>query len=179
MQTSEYQQSILTRGTATTEQALKLFDSLEPVNLDFMLGRWKGAEISTSHPMDGLLAASGWYGKEFIDSETVHPLLFSDAQEQIYKVAPKASAMRWMLNFPAIASKLPSPLLKLTNALLKTENSQARLRMMEYRGKVSATMIYDYLPINDAFRKVDDNTVFGIMDYKEIATPFFFTLSRA
>ena len=31
----------------------------------------------------------------------------------------------------------------------------ARLRMTEYRGVVSATMIYDSLPLNDVFRKVD------------------------
>jgi hypothetical protein len=49
---------------------------------------------------------------------------------------------------------------------------------MEYRGKVSATMIYDYLPINDTFRKVDDNTVLGIMDDKQSSQPFFFILKR-
>jgi len=70
------------------------------------------------------------------------------------------------------------PLLMLANSLLKTETSQARMRMMEYRGKVSATMIYDYLPINDSFRKVDDNTVLGIMDFKNFPKPFFFILKR-
>jgi len=49
---------------------------------------------------------------------------------------------------------------------------------MEYRGKVSATMIYDYLPINDVFRKVDDNTVLGLMDFKGMPQPFFFVLDR-
>ena len=50
--------------------------------------------------------------------------------------------------------------------------------MMDYRGKVSATMIYDHLPINDSFRKIDDNRVFGVMDYKEQEQPFFFVLTR-
>lgn len=67
----------------------------------------------------------------------------------------------------------------LINSLLKTEASQARLRMMDYRGKVSATMIYDYLPINDSFRKVDENTVLGIMDWKNSSQPFFFVLKRS
>jgi len=39
-------------------------------------------------------------------------------------------------------------------------------------------MIYDYLPINDSFRKVDDNTVLGIMDFKNSHQPFFFVLKR-
>ena len=57
--------------------ALAMFDSLAPVELDFMLGRWKGEGMHTGHPMDGLLEAYNWYGKEFVDADTVHPLLFT------------------------------------------------------------------------------------------------------
>ena len=116
--------------------------------------------------------------KEFVDTENVHPLLFLDSQGKIFKVAPNPTAMNWVLKLPILKNNSLKPLLMLTNSLLKTETSQARLRMMEYRGKVSATMIYDYLPINDSFRKVDDNTVFGIMDFKNSSQPFFFVLRR-
>jgi hypothetical protein len=71
------------------------------------------------------------------------------------------------------------PVFNLANSLLKTEKSQARLRMMEYRNQVSATMIYDYLPINDSFRKIDDQTVLGVMDFKSLPQPFFFILKRS
>jgi hypothetical protein len=178
MKISESRQSILKTAKAKTEQALQLFDTLESVNLDFMIGRWQGSGIHTSHPMDGLLEASNWYGKEFIDPENVHPLLFLDNQGKIIKVAPNPLAMNWILKIPAIKNNSLKPLLILINSLLKTERSQARLRMMEYRGKVSATMIYDYLPINDSFRKIDDNAVFGIMDFKHLPQPFFFVLKR-
>jgi hypothetical protein len=178
MKISESYQSILKTAKTTTEQALQLFDILEPVNLDFMLGRWQGSELHTSHPMDGLLEASNWYGKEFIDPENVHPLLFLDNQGKIIKVAPNPMAMDWVLKIPVIKNDFLKPLLTLTNSLLKTERSQARLRMMEYREKVSATMVYDYLPINDSFRKVDDNTVLGVMDFKNLPQPFFFVLKR-
>jgi hypothetical protein len=50
--------------------------------------------------------------------------------------------------------------------------------MTNYRGKVSATLIYDDLPINDAFRLVDTNTVLGVMDLKGMEQPFFFVLNR-
>lgn len=179
MQLSESYRSILKTAKTTTDQALQLFDALEPVNLDFMLGRWQGSELHTSHPMDGFLEASNWYGKEFIDPENVHPLLFLDNQKKIIKVAPNPIAMNWVLKIPVIKNDRLKPLLTLTNSLLKTERSQARLRMMEYRGKVSATMIYDYLPINDSFRKVDDNTVLGVMDFKNLPQPFFFVLRRS
>ena len=128
--------------------------------------------------MDGFLEISNWYGKEFISSEEVHPLLFLDSQGKIFKVAPHPITMNWVLKLSILKNNYLRPVLRWTNSLLKTEKSQARLRMMEYRGKVSATMIYDYLPINDSFRKVDDNTVLGIMDYKNSPQPFFFVLKR-
>ncbi|MDJ0648280.1 MAG: DUF4334 domain-containing protein [Xenococcaceae cyanobacterium MO_188.B19] len=171
-------QSIIKTGKTTTEQALKLFDALEPVNLEFMLGCWQGSGIHTDHSMDGFLEASNWYGKEFISTEKVHPLLFLDSKGKIFKVAPNPTAMDWVLKLPILKKNYLKPLLTLANSLLKTEKSQARLRMMEYRGKISATMIYDYLPINDSFRKVDENTVLGIMDYKNSPQPFFFVLKR-
>jgi hypothetical protein len=179
MAISESYQSILKANQTTTEQALQLFDTLEPVDLEFMLGRWQGSGLHTSHPMDGLLEASNWYGKEFIDPENVHPLLFLDSRGKIIKIAPNPTLMNWMLKFPVAKNDFLKPLTTLTNSLLKTESSQARLRMMEYRGKVSATMIYDHLPINDMFRKVDDNTVLGVMDFKNSPQPFFFVLKRS
>jgi len=39
-------------------------------------------------------------------------------------------------------------------------------------------MIHDQLPINDLFRKLDDNTVIGVMDNKHVKGPFFFKLRR-
>lgn len=40
----------------------------------------------------------------------------------------------------------------------------AVLREIEFRGKISISMIYSYLPIIDNFRKVDDDTVMGAME---------------
>ena len=39
----------------------------------------------------------------------------------------------------------------------------AVLRELKFRNKVSAAMIYDYLPITDNFRRVDSSTIMGIM----------------
>jgi hypothetical protein len=181
MTTETYQQTaerLLEKGTSTQQEALDIFDNLDPVNLDFMIGLWQGSGLQTGHPMDGLLELSGWYGKEFIDPETVHPLLFNKGQRKIFKVAPDPTLMNWMLKISLPRTEALKPLLTRLLLLLKTEKSQARLRMMEYRGIVSATMIYDYLPINDAFRKVDQNRVLGIMDYKMSSQPFFFSLQR-
>lgn len=69
-------------------------------------------------------------------------------------------------------------LMPIATKVLKTYESKARLRMVEFRGGISATMIYDEKPINDHFRKISDNMVLGIMDLKGIAQPYFFILER-
>jgi hypothetical protein len=78
----------------------------------------------------------------------------------------------------APVSKTTVRIFQLLMPLLTTSESRARLRMTEYRGKVSATMIYDQMPVYDIFRKLDDNTVLAVMDNKTIKDPFFFKLNR-
>ncbi|MBD2655422.1 DUF4334 domain-containing protein [Synechocystis sp. FACHB-383] len=171
-------ESLLSAPAMSTAEALSFYDSLEPVDLDFMMGRWQGKGIVTNHPMDGILEMISWYGKEFIDSETVHPLLFQNAQGEIFKLKPDPTVMALSLNFHITRYPWIAPGLRWFNRFFKTEVSQARLRMLESRGVVTATMIYDYLPINDSFKKIDDNSMFGLMDYKPIPQPFFFLLQR-
>lgn len=52
----------------------------------------------------------------------------------------------------------------------------ARLRKIEYGGKMSTAMVYNYFPIIDNFRKVDGKTVMGIMDIKGNAGVYFYLL---
>jgi hypothetical protein len=158
------------------EDALELFDSLEPVDIDFMIGRWKGEGYPTGHSHDGLLEAYHWYGKQFESSEDVHPLLFLNRRGEIVRINPGAMAVAGQQSAPV--SKTLVRIFQLLMPLLRTSKSRARLRMTEYRGKVSATMIYDQIPINDVFRKLDDNTVLGVMDNKDVKDPFFFKLNR-
>ena len=39
-------------------------------------------------------------------------------------------------------------------------------------------MSYDALPIDDVFRKVDDDTLVGAMDARGLEAPFMFVLRR-
>lgn len=178
MLTSETLQDLQTRGQTSTAEALELFDQLEPVDFEFMMGRWRGSELPTNHPMDGLLNVTNWYGKEFVTPDCVHPLLMLDHRQQIYKLAPNPQLFQLTQQFSFLKSEALRSLYTWLSPLSKTEESQARLRLMDYRGKVSATMIYDALPIHDVFRKVSDSTVLGLMDYKHSAQPFFFVLQR-
>lgn len=162
-------------GRATTEEALAVFDGLDAVPVEFMIGTWRGAEFPTGHPMDGLLTATGWYGKQFVDAETVHPLLFfTPDRRAAFPVNPALAPVG--LRLPANRSY--HRLITAARPVLGTSRPTARLRATEYRGRVSATMIYDAKPINDVFRKVDDDTVLGAMDQRGAERPFFFVLRR-
>lgn len=169
---------LIERGEATTEEALALFDRLEAVEADSMWGTWRGGGLQTSHPMDGMLEAYSWYGKQFIDGESVHPLLFEDGGGQVFAVEPTRLPMGLALRVRMPKGRAARWLFRALKLLLRTRRCGARLRMMEYRGKVSATMVYDRLPILDAFRQVDENTLLGVMDLKGMEQPFFFVLRR-
>jgi hypothetical protein len=170
--------TLLAREPASTKEALAFFDSLDGVGLDFMTGRWHGAGFHTRHLMDGLLEHFNWYGKEFIDTDNVHPLLLMDAQKNVFSINPSLVPFELGLRFSIPRNHLTKRLFLALKPLLETKKSQARIRMTEYRGKVSATMIYDHLAINDIFRKIDDNTLFCVMDLKDVTQPFFFILRR-
>ncbi|KAL2811722.1 hypothetical protein BJX63DRAFT_433232 [Aspergillus granulosus] len=57
---------------------------------------------------------------------------------------------------------------------------KARIREVKYNGVVSAAMIYNEKPIIDYFRKIDENTVIGVMDALESQADhgLFFILER-
>jgi Domain of unknown function (DUF4334)/GXWXG protein len=54
----------------------------------------------------------------------------------------------------------------------------ATLRRVEYRGVVTATMVYDRHAIFDHFRRVSPDVVLGVMDRKGEQRPLVFFLSR-
>ena len=158
MQATERFWALTHEKSIRPELALEVFDQLEVAELSLLTGRWHGSELKTGNPMEGKLEASGWYGKEFLNPEDVHPLLFKAKDSSI---------------FPGN----PIQVIKSGN-LEPADGTKARIRMVEYRGKVSTAMIYDDLPIYDHFRKVDDQTVFGIMDLKGLKAPYFFYLQK-
>ena len=162
----------------SSAQALALYDSLEAVSVDFMLGSWHGSGFPTGHPQDGVLEACHWHGKRFDDADHVDPLVFRGLGGKLYRLNPAVMPMGLLDRIPAADSAVLGRAFQLLMPLLQTRRSRARLRVIEYRGKTTAAMLYDDLPINDVFRKLDDDNVLGIMDLKGMAQPFFFRLRR-
>lgn len=162
----------------TTEQALAWFDSLEPVTIEAVLGQWRGSGVATGHPMDGLLENFGWWGKEFVSEEAVHPLVFKRPLGGTVRLNPDWMPLKYARNTALARHVAVRMAFKVLMPVLRTRKSKARLRMLEYRGKVSATMVYDGKPINDIFRQIDSDTLLGLMDLKGMKRPFFFKLER-
>lgn len=167
-------------GKASSAEAWEIFDSLDSVDVNFMIGSWKGASFATDHPLDGVLEAYYWHGKRFDDAEHVHPLVFKTMSSGTTSINPlwMLPVVGWLDRLPIPKSEAVGRVFQMSLSLFATSKSCARLRLTNYRGKESATMIYDALPINDIFRKVDENTVFSVMDLKGVEQPFFFTLQR-
>lgn len=168
----------ITRQGMSTESALAFFDELATVAIDDMLGTWHGEGFPTGHSMDGLLENFDWQGKQFISSEEVHPLMFNNRGSQVF-LDPRWMPLKYARHTPLANNPVSRQLFRMLMPLMKTSQSRARLRMLEHRGKVSATMVYDEKPINDVFRKIDDDTLLGLMDLKGKFKPFFFLLRRA
>lgn len=124
----------------TVEDIMPHYDQLDPVDLDFMLGTWKGGKFDGGKEPDPI----NWYGKRFNSRDDVEPLLAQKPDGTIY------SFDMW---------------------------GMAVMREINYRGKVSASLIYNQKPIMDYFRKIDDNTLIGLGEVK--GNPhFFFYLMR-
>lgn len=128
----------------------ELWATLDTVDASEILGRWKGDEFRTGHPMNGMLAKANWFGKTFNSLSDVQPNMCYDKDGELY-------------------------------SNLEIGKGEASLWNVEFRGEVTATMVYDGRPIFDHFKRVDDNTLMGVMNAKDINAIggyFYFLLER-
>jgi len=156
----------------TTEEARKKFDELrhrdgrvDPRELDEV---W--AALDTVRAEDIL---GEWRGSGF---DTGHA--GSAALEQIRWYGKRFNSLLDVQ--PVICTDEDGNLYSNTAA----GNGEASLWMVEFRGEVTATMVYDGLPIFDHFKRVDGTTLFGIMNGKgelvfDKGQHFYFILDKA
>ncbi|WP_336921393.1 GXWXG domain-containing protein [Aquipuribacter sp. SD81] len=167
------------------DRALERFDAGEPLPTSALHGRWRGSAVPTGHVLDGLLGTYGWWGKAFRSDDDVDPLLFEGRDGRVRALEPRllplAARTLGVLPRSAAAGRLAA----VAHPLLATRRPRARLRAVEVRGRVSAAMVYDHVPVLDAFRRDPDDTgdlprvVLGLMDCRGHAEPFCFRLERA
>lgn len=171
-------------GPLKTAEALALFDRLPPASVEQLLGSWRGSSVASGHPLDGLLERCHWHGKRFEDVESVHPLVFRGPGGGLVSLEPRwllpslPLLLRWPVLRAPLLLALFTPLFRLLMPLLTTRQPRARLRLCSCRGVETAAMLYDHAPIIDAFRRLDDDTLLGLMDLRGMEQPFFFLLQR-
>lgn len=122
-------------GRAVDEDLLEIWDSLDTLRPEDMLGEWHGFAFDTGHPVSGLLERSRWWGKRFGALDDVQPLLCVGDDGELYSdtVSGKGEASLWNV---------------------------------EFRGEVTASMVYDGQAVIDHFKRVDADTVMGVMNGK-------------
>ena len=144
-----------------------------------ILGRWRGSGLPSGHPMDGLLERFRWYGKAFDGPDDVQPLLCRGRGGTIFALNPAFVPMGLVnRHIGLFHTGLAETVFALVGQAAATRRPTARLRMTEFRGVVTATMIYDSLPICDMFRTAASDMLLGVMDLRGMAQPFFFVLRR-
>jgi GXWXG protein/Domain of unknown function (DUF4334) len=160
-------------------RTMELYDSLPAATIDQMIGSWRGGGLTTGHMFDGLLEQFGWHGKRFDSPEDAHPLVFRGDNGKLFSFNPSLMPISMLIRHIDLArSSAAAGLFRRCSRIFLTDKPQARLRMTQYRGIVSATMIYDALPINDIFRAVGPDTLVGAMDMRGFEQPFMFLLRR-
>jgi GXWXG protein/Domain of unknown function (DUF4334) len=166
-------------ASADRIEIMRFYDSLPAATIEQMIGSWRGNGLPTGHIFDGLLEKFRWHGKRFDSPEAAHPLVFRDDRGRPFSIDPSRIPISiLMARIDLARSNAAAGLFRLFSRMFATDKPQARLRMTEYRGVVSATMIYDALPINDIFRAVGPGTLVGAMDMRGFEQPFMFLLRR-
>ncbi|SFB77478.1 DUF4334 domain-containing protein [Tropicimonas isoalkanivorans] len=168
----------LEQGSSSSD-AWAFYDSLPAASLEQMIGAWRGSGVPTGHVFDGMLEEFGWHGKRFETTEIAHPLVFEKPDGSLFYLNPARLPMGMVLDHVDLArSSASASFFRLSSGMLATKDPQARLRMIEYRGVVTASMVYDALPIIDVFRAVGPDTLIGAMDMRGFEQPFLFALRR-
>ena len=142
--------------TVPSERVSALWDTLRPATIEEISGtRWRGTGLDTGHPMFGMLGQMRWWGKDFTDPRKVDPILVTDDSGN---VVPDTSA---------------------------TGGGGAALWEVSFRGRPTASMVYDRLPVIDHFVVVDTDarptTLLAVMNGRGTVSDgehFWFVLDR-
>lgn len=76
--------AIASGGEYDTTKLAELFDRLEPVDVTLLTGTWKGGGFEFGSENAVLLAQMRWYGKRFVDTGHVEPLLCLDEDGKVF-----------------------------------------------------------------------------------------------
>ncbi|WP_227981621.1 DUF4334 domain-containing protein [Nocardia spumae] len=112
----------------------RLWADLAVTRAEDILGEWKGAAFRTGHPLCRALDKNRWYGKTFVSTLEAKPLICRAEDGTLF------------------------------SNLELGGGGEATLWNIEFRGEVTATMVYDNRAVFDHFKQLDADTLMGIMN---------------
>ncbi|WP_067674233.1 DUF4334 domain-containing protein [Nocardia miyunensis] len=138
----------------STAELDQLWAGLETVRAEDILGEWRGAAFRTGHPLCRALDHNRWYGKTFLSPFEAKPLICRAEDGSLFSDVQLGGG------------------------------GEASLWNIEFRGEVTATMVYDKRPVFDHFKRLDDTALMGIMNGRPDLVLadgeyFYFLLERA
>jgi hypothetical protein len=129
-------EELRTADAADPAQLDALWADLATVTVEEVLGGWRGGDFATGHVASTVLEKVRWHGKRFDGPLAAVPLVCRDDSGELYSNKEAGGG------------------------------GEASLWPVQFRGEVTATMVYDKMPVLDHFKKVDDDTLMGIMNGK-------------
>jgi hypothetical protein len=123
-------------GHANPADLDALWADLDTVTVEEILGPWRGGDFATGHVASQVLEKVRWHGKRFESPLQAVPLVCRDENGELYSNKEAGGG------------------------------GEASLWPVGFRGEVTATMVYDRMPVFDHFKKVDDDMLMGIMNGK-------------
>lgn len=143
------------------QQFRELLGSTQPINVEQLHAFYDGLV-----PVDQAFMLGRWNGGVF---NTGHP-----GEKQLGKLGWVGKTFHQANDVDPIVCKQADGSVAASPVMGK-----ASLRVVEYRGVSTATMVYDNHPIFDHFKKITDTLVLGVMDKKGDEFPLYFYLERA
>jgi hypothetical protein len=164
---------------APSSDLLAYFDTLPPVPPSDMTGLWQGHERPSGHPLDGVLANLGWYGKRFRPDGRADALLFRFRQDRLTAIDPAWIPMKLALRLgPVGRTRIARNLFSNLQRGMRAQGPTASVESREFRGIVTTAMVYDRQPITDYLRRIDERSLLGVMEMRDDPRHYFFTLTR-
>jgi hypothetical protein len=113
---------------------------------------WATLEPAT---IDGMIGE--WQGGEFLTGHKMNGKL--EKAGWFGKTFKSAADVQPLVCLDADGNKFSN---------VATGKGEASLWLEDFRGEVTATMVYDGQPVHDHFKKIDDDAVMGIMNGKGV-----------
>ena len=155
------------------------FQSLRPFDPVEMIGLWKGVGVTSGHPLDGVLENLRWFGKRFHPDMRADALLFQWHPTRLVAIDPRFIPLGLAIRFaPLGRTALARGLFSHLQKAFRARGTTAALEVRTIEQTASAAMVYDEQPIVDHFRRVNDNTLAGMMCVRGDERRLFFKLTK-